>query len=146
MSRMTRPQCLELLHEHSVGRIAVTDAALPAIMPVNYTMVDDMVVFRTSSSGLLARACNGTVVAFQVDELSEDGSSGRSVLVVGVADRLTGSRAARAGELGLTSAMGEGRDQYVAVTMTRVSGRRVGERPEQPLTVASEGGARCAPW
>lgn len=127
MTRMTRPQCLEFIREHTVGRIAVTDRALPAIMPVNYTLSGDTIVFRTSTSGLLARACNGSVVAFQVDELSDDGSSGCSVLIVGVASLLTGSRSSPTTALGLRSAMGEDRDQYVAVTMTRVSGRRVGE-------------------
>ena len=128
MTRMTRPQCLEHLAGHTVGRIAVTAHAMPAIVPVNYRLRGDQVVFRTKSDGMLARACDDSVVAFEVDDIAADGSGGWSVLAVGVARLLIGSDALRAIQLNLASAMGEGRDQFVEITLARISGRKVGSQ------------------
>jgi nitroimidazol reductase NimA-like FMN-containing flavoprotein (pyridoxamine 5'-phosphate oxidase superfamily) len=107
-----------------VGRVAVTNRALPAIVPVNY-VVDHGILFRTSSGGMLDRACRGQVVAFEVDQLAEDGRSGWSVLVVGVADGVEGSDEVRAVRTGLISARGEATDRFVRVSMTEVTGREI---------------------
>jgi nitroimidazol reductase NimA-like FMN-containing flavoprotein (pyridoxamine 5'-phosphate oxidase superfamily) len=115
---LTWDECLDRLHIGSVGRIAVTHRALPAIVPVNYVLSGSRVVFRTEPGGMLARACAGTVVAFEVDELDPEGRSGWSVLVVGQAELLDGSAALRAAE-------GSGRDQFVAISIGQLSGRLI---------------------
>jgi nitroimidazol reductase NimA-like FMN-containing flavoprotein (pyridoxamine 5'-phosphate oxidase superfamily) len=118
------------LASHSIGRIAVTSQALPAIVPVNYSLTGrTTVVFRTEPGGMLARATNDTVVAFEVDELARDGRSGWSVLVVGVAHHVEGSTLMRALETRVVSAMGDGRDQFVAITVGQVTGRCVEPTP-----------------
>lgn len=127
-------ECLDLLRTGSIGRIAVTHRALPAIVPVNYTISGGRVVFRTEPGGMLARACADTVVAFEVDELDRSGRSGWSVLVVGMAELLTGSAALRAAETGLVAAVGGGRDQFVAITIGQLSGRHI-QPSEQPTGV-----------
>ncbi len=96
-------------------------------MPVNYALDGHAIVFRTRTDGMLARACDGNVVAFEVDRLARDGRTGWSVLVVGVAALLSGSDALRALELNLASAAGEDRDQFVSIAVGRISGRRIGE-------------------
>src|SRR4051794_27438539 len=80
--------CLELLRRHSVGRIAVTIGALPAIFPVNYTMLDDDIVFRTGTGAKLAAAVRNTVVAFQIDEFDAIDHSGWRVLVTGRSEEI----------------------------------------------------------
>lgn len=122
---LDRDECLHRLRGAAVGRVAVTHQALPAIVPVNYAVVGSSVVFRTEAGGMLARACDNTVVAFEVDDLARNGRTGWSVLVVGVAELLSGSAAVRAVETGLVSAAGEGRDQFVAVTIGQLTGRRI---------------------
>ena len=129
MTRMTHPECMRRLAGQSVGRVAVTAHALPAIIPVNYALQGQSIVFRTHGDGLLARACDENVVAFEVDEVTPDGSGGWSVLVVGVAHLLAGSQAVRATELDLVSAMGEDRSQFISIDIGRVSGRWVGAQP-----------------
>src|SRR3546814_5823232 len=48
---LTPEECRTLLSTHGVGRIAVTTPdGRPAIIPVNYEIVDDDIVFRTASS------------------------------------------------------------------------------------------------
>lgn len=120
---LTWDECLDRLRIGSIGRIAVTHRALPAIVPVNYVLSGSRVVFRTEPRGMLARACAGTVVAFEVDELDPEGRSGWSVLVVGVADLLEGSAAVRAAETGLVAAAGGDRDQFVAIAIGQLTGR-----------------------
>lgn len=125
LQALTREQCLEHLRMESIGRVAVTHQALPVILPVNYVLSGNSVLFRTEPGGMLARACDNSVVAFEIDRLAPDGRSGWSVLVVGFAELLSGSAAVRALETGLSSAAGEGRDQFVAIAAAQVTGRIV---------------------
>ena len=122
---MSREECLEKLRAHNVGRVSVTQDALPVIVPVNYVVDGSGVVFRTTADGLLARACHSNVVAFEIDDLAEDGMAGWSVLVVGVADALDGSERMRAVNRALVSAAGPDRDHFVRVTMGRLTGREI---------------------
>jgi nitroimidazol reductase NimA-like FMN-containing flavoprotein (pyridoxamine 5'-phosphate oxidase superfamily) len=125
-SALTHDQCMALLASTTVGRVAVTSRALPAVVPVNYLLAGNRIVFRTKRSGMLARACDDAVVGFQVDDLEVSGRSGWSVLVVGVARLLEGSADLRALELNLVSAVdGFGGDQFVGITLGQVSGRLV---------------------
>ena len=120
---LTRAQCIDRLRSSRIGRVAVTSRVLPAIVPVNYTVVGNALLFRTRPDGMLAKACDNTIVAFEADELGPEGGAGWSVLVVGAAELLHGGAAVRAAERGLVSAAGEGRSQFVSITMTKVTGR-----------------------
>jgi uncharacterized protein len=126
MNRMSRGDCLAGLTGETVGRVAATSQAMPVIIPVNYVLHGNAVIFRTKPDGLLARACDGNIVAFEVDVVSPDGFGGWSVLVVGRARLLSGREETEAAQLGLVSAVGGGRDQFVRIDFGRVSGRRIG--------------------
>ncbi len=130
LTALTRDECSARLASHSIGRIAVTSGALPAIIPVNYAITGrTTIVFRTEPDGMLARATDGAVVAFEVDDLARDGRSGWSVLAVGVAHHIEGSDLVRAWAGRVSSAAGEGRDQFVAITIGQLSGRIVEATP-----------------
>jgi hypothetical protein len=75
-----------LLAAGVVGRIGVTVGALPAIFPVNYRVVDGVILFRTTRESTLAAAAHGAVVAFEVDDYELMDRSGWSVLAVGQAE------------------------------------------------------------
>ena len=122
---LSRDECLDRLARAAIGRVAITSQALPAVVPVNYVLSGSSILFRTRPFGMLANACDRTVVAFEVDDLAEDGRSGWSVLVVGVAEHVEGSAAVRALATGLSSAAGDGRDQFVSITIGKVSGRLI---------------------
>ena len=66
------------------GRIGVTAAALPVILPINYRYVDGRIVFRTAARGQPEAAACGSVVAFKVDGIDPLTHSGWSVIVTGV--------------------------------------------------------------
>lgn len=117
--------CRELLAACRVGRIAVTADALPVIAPVNYVVDGSSIVFRTKRDGMLARACDDAVIAFEIDELASDGSGGWSVNVVGIASLVSDSEHVRALALGIVSAAGDERDQFVRVRLGLIHGRRI---------------------
>lgn len=82
-------ECVRLLRTARLGRVATTFRALPVVMPVNYAVVDDAVVFRTGTGTKLAAAVTNAVVAFEVDAVDDDTMSGWSVLVTGMASLVT---------------------------------------------------------
>jgi nitroimidazol reductase NimA-like FMN-containing flavoprotein (pyridoxamine 5'-phosphate oxidase superfamily) len=87
---LQRQECLRLLAEVPVGRIVHTRQALPAVLPVNFTLDSDgSVLLRTAAASELVRAIDGTVVAFEADQVDPVTHSGWSVVVTGAASVVT---------------------------------------------------------
>jgi nitroimidazol reductase NimA-like FMN-containing flavoprotein (pyridoxamine 5'-phosphate oxidase superfamily) len=77
--------CRDLLGRCTVGRIAVNQVALgPLVVPVNYVLDRDVIVFRTDE-GTKQRALADGPVSFQIDGFDHAHGTGWSVLVRGVA-------------------------------------------------------------
>ncbi|WP_330455582.1 pyridoxamine 5'-phosphate oxidase family protein [Streptomyces sp. NBC_00820] len=81
-------ECRTLLAAHAVGRLAVPTESGPVIVPVNYSMVDGAVVFRTAR-GATPSLADGCQVAFEVDRIDDAFSQGWSVLARGPAHVVT---------------------------------------------------------
>ncbi len=126
VATLSREACLDVLASHSLGRLAVSAHALPAIVPINYSLRGDVIIFRALDNGMVARACDGSVVAFQVDNLGRDLSTEWSVLVVGLAALIASSDALRSLPLPAVSAPGRGPDQFVGITIGQISGSPIG--------------------
>ncbi|MFC0602522.1 pyridoxamine 5'-phosphate oxidase family protein [Streptomyces palmae] len=87
---LDRQECLRLLAKVPVGRVVYTRQALPAVLPVNYSLDEDAsVLLYTSADSDLVHAINGVVVAFEADEFSAATQSGWSVVVTGRATVVT---------------------------------------------------------
>jgi len=87
---LERQECLRLLAKVPVGRIVHTRRALPAVLPVNFSLDHDgSVLLRTSAASELVRAIDGSVVAFEADEVDAATHSGWSVVVTGEATVVT---------------------------------------------------------
>ncbi|MCZ4604071.1 pyridoxamine 5'-phosphate oxidase family protein [Streptomyces sp. Lzd4kr] len=87
---LARQECLHLLAEVPVGRIVHTRQALPAVLPVNFCLDDDSaVLLRTAADSELAHAVDGSVVAFEADQVDPAAHSGWSVVVTGSATVIT---------------------------------------------------------
>jgi nitroimidazol reductase NimA-like FMN-containing flavoprotein (pyridoxamine 5'-phosphate oxidase superfamily) len=123
---LEREACLRLLDSVTLGRIGVSSGALPCVLPVNFRLVDDQVVFRTGIGTKLDAATQHAVVAFEVDQMDPITHEGWSVMVTGVArevtdprelDRLASERIPR------WAPTGDGR--VVAVSTDLVTGRRI---------------------
>jgi hypothetical protein len=79
-------ECLELLATRSVGRVAFCSDEGPVVLPVNYVVHEDGVLFRTSPHNSIARHVRGSKAAFEVDEIDDFTQSGWSVLLSGTAE------------------------------------------------------------
>jgi uncharacterized protein len=133
LDEISGDECHRLLARAHVGRVAIHRAALPAIFPVNFVLTPEGIVFRTRHGSTLASATNGTVVAFEVDDVDPMAHGGWSVMVVGVATAINEEpelTAARALPLRSWAADGEA-DRYVRIALDLVSGRRI-HRPGSP--------------
>jgi hypothetical protein len=78
-------ECRELLASKTVGRIAFGTSEGPVVLPVNYVVAGDQVLFRTAPHNVIAKNIDGRLAAFEVDEVDDYTQSGWSVLVRGTA-------------------------------------------------------------
>ncbi|AXE81862.1 DUF1918 domain-containing protein [Streptomyces atratus] len=119
-------ECRARLSTHGVGRVAVSTPDGPAILPVNYEVIDDVIAFRTAPDSVPAMA-GGTDVAFEVDHVDETLSQGWSVLAVGPARIVTEPDELRqlADRAHTTPWAGGERETWVSIRPTRLTGRRI---------------------
>lgn len=124
IATLSVPECLLLLAEGSVGRLAyVASSGVPEIVPVNYVWHDGTILIRSGPGPKLQAAERGEMVSFEIDRLDEEDGTGWSVVAAGRAARLRPEQAAR---LTLPLPWATGRRRYViSVAASRVSGRRL---------------------
>ncbi len=80
-------ECLRLLATQEVGRLGLVAQHYPLVIPVNYGLDGDVVVIRTHPGMLLG--ADHMNVTFQVDEIDRAHHTGWTVLVRGMAERVT---------------------------------------------------------
>ena len=124
---LSRQESRALLATKTVGRIAFHAGHGLRILPVNYVVLEDSIVFRTAEHGVIARSIRVADVAFQVDDLDDQLRTGWSVLAVGRCERLTDPERLDAIEQAPTPWAAGARDLYFAVTWKGLTGRRLGE-------------------
>ncbi|WP_329445047.1 DUF1918 domain-containing protein [Streptomyces canus] len=120
-------ECRTLLSTHGVGRVAVSASdGRPAVVPVNYDVIDDAIVFRTAPN-LTPAAAVGTEVAFEVDHMDEALSQGWSVLAVGPASVVTEPDTVRrlTEHAHTTPWPGGAREMWVSIRPAHLTGRRI---------------------
>ena len=122
---MPAGECRDLMGSTLVGRVAFVDKDGPVVLPVNYVLDGNAVVFCTSSANTIGRHLDSGTVAFEVDEFDHVTQSGWSVLVRGVATFVSPRELSRdEGLRPFTWADGV-RTLVVRVTPLSVSGRRL---------------------
>lgn len=119
-------ECRALLSTHGVGRVAVSTAEGPAVVPVNYEVIDDTIAYRTAPDSLPAAAV-GAEVAFEVDHVDDAMSQGWSVLAVGPARVVTEPDLVKrlSGHAHTEPWAGGEREMWVSIRPTRLTGRRI---------------------
>lgn len=83
LKELTREECLELVAAKSVGRVAYCSPDGPEVLPLNYVLEGETLLFRTSPHTALGRRLRLDVAAFQVDEIDDYTETGWSVLFRG---------------------------------------------------------------
>ena len=102
------------------------------MLPVNYTLRDGAVVFRTAEHGPLDEDLRTGIadadykVAFEIDDIDTAARRGWSVLVQGPAHHVTGAEEDAVRAAGVESWAPGDRELFVRIVPSRITGRRVG--------------------
>ena len=123
---LSEEECRRLLEMGEVGRVGITVQGVPEILPVNYRMIDENVVFRSGIGTKLHAATLDAPIAFEVDEFDTVTLSGWSVLVVGFSKEVTDPRAIEDALATLPDGWAPGENATVIrLEAVRISGRRI---------------------
>jgi len=121
---LDQAECFSLLSKVTLGRVAVTIGALPAIFPVNFCMVAGQVVFCSGEGTKLTAALSGTIVAFETDWATR--GEVWSVQLVGASRVVEPATDLAAAELAALRSLAPVPRRYlVKITPERISGRRL---------------------
>jgi nitroimidazol reductase NimA-like FMN-containing flavoprotein (pyridoxamine 5'-phosphate oxidase superfamily) len=123
LAKLTREDCLRRLAACSVGRFAVAGPAEPPfVVPVNYILDGDVVVFRTEIGRKLLTVRRAVLASFEVDEIDHFHRTGWSVLVQGAAYEAT---ATEIQGLRVEPWTGGARDRWVRIVPRSITGRTI---------------------
>lgn len=119
--------CLEILKRHEVGRVALCTSMGPRIIPVNYRVLHDAIIIRTTPYSELGTYGRDREIAFEVDEIEPDERSGCSAVVRGRASMVEDYDELRGIEDFADPSTGADghRDLYLRVPLREISGRRI---------------------
>ena len=122
-------ECQTLLRTTVVGRLAVSTPDGPHIVPVNYAVVDDAIVVRTSAYSILGTYARDATLAFEVDHVDHEQQRGWSVVARGRAEFVTDPEMIdHIQQVWEPRPWANGsRALYLRLPWTELSGRRLGE-------------------
>lgn len=126
---LSTEDCHRLLCGGVVGRVAISTPTGPHIVPVNYSVVDDAIIFRTTPYSLLGTYGRNAQLAFEVDYFDYADHRGWSVLARGRGDTVSDpDEIQRIRDQWPPRPWAAGtRNLYVRIRWTEISGRRLGE-------------------
>lgn len=120
--------CRDLLTSGVVGRAAICTPSGPRIFPVNYSVIDDAIYFRTSPYSVLGTYAWQSKLAFEVDQFDYEYHRGWSVVAIG-----QGRAVEEPDELATVRTVWEprpwasgARQLYVRLEWEELSGRQLG--------------------
>lgn len=131
---LSQSQSRALLSEGTVGRVAVVAPDGPHIIPVNYTMVDEAIIIRTSPYTVLATYGRDAVVALEADAIDRTTRSGWSVVARGRTEVVLDSREIQhIRQVSEPAPWADGtRNLYLRLRCSELSGRRIGDPAPVP--------------
>ncbi len=124
-------ECLNLISAGGIGRIAYTGRFGPAVLPVNYTLQDGTIVFRTAEHGPLDEDLRTGItnadykVAFEIDDFDLAARQGWSVLIQGPAHHVSEAEQDAARQAGVEPWAPGSREMFVRIVPSRITGRRI---------------------
>jgi uncharacterized protein len=83
LEELSVEECIDLLRAGLVGRAAICTPAGPHVVPVNYAVHGDSVVFRTTPYSVLGTYSWAGDIAFEIDHVDVERHEGWSVVAVG---------------------------------------------------------------
>jgi nitroimidazol reductase NimA-like FMN-containing flavoprotein (pyridoxamine 5'-phosphate oxidase superfamily) len=120
---LERDECLRLLHDAGVGCIGLASAGAPELRPVNYLVDGGSLIIRTGEGQILEAARDRAAAAFLVHGADALEHTGWSVNVIGKLSHLPTNEETLA--LPLRPWASGVKDQFVELSVDRISGRRI---------------------
>jgi uncharacterized protein len=131
MVELGRDECLRLIAETHLGRIAVSAAdRTPVIRPVNYTFDErsQSIVFLTATGSKFRALLGAGKAAFEIDGIDPAGDSAWSVVASGITEEITSrSEIERLASHGLETWAPGDQHRWVRIRAFTVSGRRIAQ-------------------
>lgn len=121
-TELTTEECWQALREQEFGRLAYVLGDEVDLVPVNYTVDGETLLFRTAEGSKLLGVVMRPGVAFEIDSI--DGGQATSVVLHGEARRLEEDEAHRADDLPLRPWVPTPKYDVVEIRPTSVTGRR----------------------
>jgi nitroimidazol reductase NimA-like FMN-containing flavoprotein (pyridoxamine 5'-phosphate oxidase superfamily) len=133
-TELGQAECARLLRGGVAGRVAVCTPDGPHVIPVNYSVVDEAVIIRTSPSGVLATFGQGAILAFEIDHFDYPNHEGWSVLVRGEGEPLDAEQVRHVRQVWAPRPWASGaRELYLRIKPTELTGRRLGLESIEPV-------------
>jgi nitroimidazol reductase NimA-like FMN-containing flavoprotein (pyridoxamine 5'-phosphate oxidase superfamily) len=136
METLDETECLRLASTQVIGRLAFVGSYDLTVQPVNYRLVDGVILFRTAQDSRTGEDLRTGIehaeykVAFEVDSFDEKAREGWSVLIQGPAHHLDSAvEQEKALTAGVEPWPGGEKEHFIKITPVRITGRRV----RQPL-------------
>jgi hypothetical protein len=76
-------ECRRLLATAAVGRVGLVVGDLAYVLPVNFTVVDDLIIFRTAQGSTFDRLARERRLTFEIDHVDPGFHAGWSVMAIG---------------------------------------------------------------
>lgn len=125
---LTVDECLDHLAGEVLGRLAIVTPDGPRIVPLNYALVDDTIVLRTTAYSEVTRHALDKQVAFEVDSVDHARQTGWSVVVIGTLGEPTPAEMAGLRNQWVPQPWAGGvRNRYLQLRWREVTGRRLGD-------------------
>jgi nitroimidazol reductase NimA-like FMN-containing flavoprotein (pyridoxamine 5'-phosphate oxidase superfamily) len=131
ITELDEAECLRLIAQGGIGRIAYQSRFGPAVLPVNYQWHDGSVVFRTAEHSALDEDLRTGItggdykVAFEIDDLDVASRQGWSVLIQGPAHHVSESEREAALQAGVEPWPAGDKELFVRIIPSRVTGRQI---------------------
>ncbi len=132
VDELSEDECRILISPGGIGRIAYSGRFGLTVLPVNYQVFEDTIVFRTAPDSPMGEDLRSGIanaeykVAFEIDELDNSERTGWSVLLQGAAhhvDSDTERGSVRAS--GVEPWAGGKKEHYIRIAPSRITGRRI---------------------
>ena len=88
---LDRDACLQMLATRHVASVAITDGALPLVLPAMYLLQGDEIFVAADRNGILGRRLPDNIVSMCVHDIDDSFASGWNVTVTGQARTVEGT-------------------------------------------------------
>jgi nitroimidazol reductase NimA-like FMN-containing flavoprotein (pyridoxamine 5'-phosphate oxidase superfamily) len=122
---LDRLSCLERLAQNRVATVAITDGALPMVLPVLYLLRGEDILVGAAASGVLGRRMPNNVVSLCVHDLGENLAYGWTVTVTGLAELIASPAQMVDSEAFPQWGSGGSEQILVRIGTDRISGRQI---------------------